>query len=813
MDLSLINKPSRYIGNEINSIRKDLNKVALKIALVFPDVYEVGMSHLGIHILYHILNSREDIAAERVYAPWVDLESILRSNNILLKSIESSIPLKEFDIVGFTLQYELSYTNILNILDLSGIPLCSKDRDSNFPLIIGGGPCAFNPEPLADFFDLFVIGDGEEIIIEISDIIIEWKRKKSRNKKKLLEKLSELEGVYVPILFNPDYDKYGRIRSITPNKKISKRVVKNLNSIPYPISPIIPYTNIIHDRLNIEIARGCTTGCRFCQAGFIYRPLRERSIKNLIDIIDVSLKNSGYEEISLLSLSSGDYRCIKELIKNVMNRYSDKKIALSLPSLKVDAVDNEILLDILRVRKTGFTLAVEAGSERLRRVINKKYNEDDLLKRVSNIAKWGWRSIKLYFMIGLPTEDMDDINGIIDISKKILKAARQKININLHITAFVPKAHTPFQWREQIEIDDIYKKIRYIKRGLSKTNIDIKWQDPFSSLLEGVFARGDRRLSTVLLKAFKSGCHFDGWREYLNRDLWVKAFEESGIEMKFYIRNREYGEAFPWDHINPLVKKDFLISEDKKALEGESTPDCRFNNCLDCGVCDGYNLKNIISENECGITGVKRGYRNSNVKRRIQLKFSKLDLMRYISHLELLNLMHRAVRRAQVPIRFSQGFHPLPRIMFGPPLPVGIESISEYVELEIYGSIKIGELIRNLNKELPHGLEILEGREVSLRSKSLTESISKFLYKVSIKEKDIESILNDIKRIYIIYKGDKPMDIKNLLEDIYISGGSLYMTIKVSKNGWISPIHILKELGLEPQSYNILKMGTIFYGK
>ena len=418
-------------------------------------------------------------------------------------------------------------------------------------------------------------------------------------------------------------------------------------------------------------------------------------------------------------------------------------------------------------------------------------------------------------MIGLPTEDMSDIEGIVDISKRILKASSNRMKVNLHITPFVPKPHTPFQWRAQLGLEDMYKILRYIRKRLNRPNIEVKWQDPFSSVLEGVFARGDRRLSSLLFKAFKLGCHFDGWKEHLRKDLWLKAFKESEIDIDSYIRERDHDEVLPWDHIDPLVKKDFLILEDRKGSEGVYTPDCRFNQCSNCGVCKNYGLKNITAEHKSIPLTSRRSHKREESKRRIRLKFSKFDLMRYVSHLELINIIHRAVRRAKIPVIFSQGFHPMPRIIFGPPLPIGVESVSEYVDLEVYGPLKISELIKDLNKELPHGLEILEGREVSIRGRSLSESISKFLYRISPRDtrnnNEMEDIKERIKNMELVHKDNRTIPLRECLEDLYLSEGSLYMMLKLSKNGWVNPIHILKNLNLEPQAYNILKVNTIFY--
>ena len=591
--LPFVSRPSRYLGNEVNSVHKDSEKVRVKFALAFPDAYEVGMSHIGLQILYSILNSRDDIACERVFTPWIDMEAILRSKGIPLVSLESGLPLRNFDVVGFSLQYELSYTNVLNMLDLSSIPLLADERDENYPIILAGGPCAFNPEPIAEFFDAILIGDGEEAVLEIADAVLRWKEARG-DKGALLKELSRIPGVYIPSFFKVQYYADNTIAKIRPLSKgvdrIKKRVVRDLDTIPHPIRPILPFMKVIHDRLTVEIARGCKRGCRFCQAGFTYRPYRERSLDRVEGIIHKGLAATGYEEISLLSLSAGDYSSIRELLTDVMGRYEGEKVAISLPSMRIETLTQQMMDQIVRVRKTGFTMAPEAGTPRLRDVINKGIEEERLFEATWHLSQRGWQSVKLYFMIGLPTEREEDLSAVGDLSGKlrfVRGRGRAPIHVNTSVSTFVPKAHTPFQWEPQIPLGEILERHTYLKSKLREQGVRLKWQDPRMSLLEGVFARGDRRLSRVLMEAHNLGCRFDGWGEHFSFDLWKRAFDSCGVSMECYANRRmAFSEVLPWEHIDSGVKKEFLLRDWERSMGGEMSPQCREDSCEDCGACD-----------------------------------------------------------------------------------------------------------------------------------------------------------------------------------------------------------------------------------
>lgn len=592
--LNRVQKPARYVGGEWNSARKNWDSVSVKVAFAFPDTYEVGMSYLGLQILYHLVNSRRDSLMERVFAPWIDMEKEMRERRIPLFSLESQKPVGDFDIIAFTLQYEMTFTNVINMLDLAGLPLHTSQRTGQHPLVIAGGPCAFNPEPLSDFIDLFVIGEGEEVFTELLDLWISLKGKASREC--FLVEASKIQGVYIPSLYEISW-KDGKIRSIKPGldeipETVTKRVARNFDRVSFPDSPIVPTTEIIHDRIMLEIARGCTRGCRFCQAGMIYRPVREKSPTTLVAQARKLSANTGYGEISLTSLSASDYSCITEVVHQLLEELQDKKTSISLPSLRVDAFSIELAKEIQRTRRAGLTFAPEAGTQRLRNTINKGVTEEDLLTAVSAAFAAGWSALKLYFMIGLPTEEMEDIEGIVRLSRQVLEkgfsmgVSPGRAKVTVSVSSFVPKAHTPFQWEPQAPQDYLFSVQKTLKKALKEKSLIFHWHDPRVSFIEAVFARGDRRLGGALEKAWSLGCRFDGWSECFNDLLWRKAFELTGINPESYAYKRyAYGDLLSWDHIHTGVSKKYLIREHKRAMSAEATPDCRAGNCPGCGLC------------------------------------------------------------------------------------------------------------------------------------------------------------------------------------------------------------------------------------
>lgn len=590
-----VQKPGRYTGGELNSVIKDKDKVDIRFAFCFPDVYEVGMSHLGMKILYSQFNEREDIWCERVFAPWTDMEEQMRKNNIPLYALESGDGLDKFDFIGFTLQYELSFTNILYMLELGNIPLLSKDRHDLFNIVVAGGPCACNPEPLADFIDLFFIGEGEEVDLEVMDLYKQC-RANGETKQQFLEKAAQIQGVYVPSLYDVEYNDDGTIKSFTPQNNapavIKKRIITDLDNLYYPESFVVPSIEIVHDRAMAEIFRGCIRGCRFCQAGFLYRPVREKSPEVIDRQCHMLCNNTGYDEVSLSSLSSSDYTKIGELLGNLTKWSKDENVSISLPSLRVDGFSDEILSKIKTVRKSGLTFAPEAGTQRLRDVINKNVTEEELMSTCSTAFNGGWTTVKLYFMIGLPTETLDDVAGIAQLGQKVVNAYynaenRQKgksVKVTLSTAGFVPKPFTPFQWFPQDTMDKLKEKQMHLKDSITTKKINYNYHDSSTSFVEAVFARGDRRLCKALLKAHEKGMIFDGWGDFFSLDKWLEVFDECGIDPAFYAnRQREFDELLPWDHIDYGVKKSFLIEECKKAYKNETTPNCR-EKCSNCGA-------------------------------------------------------------------------------------------------------------------------------------------------------------------------------------------------------------------------------------
>lgn len=590
-----VQKPTRYIGNEYNSVHKSLENINIRFAFCFPDVYEVGMSHLGMKILYHILNREDDIYCERVFAPWIDMEEKMRENDIPLFALETGDSIENFDFVGFTLQYEMSYSNILNMLNLAGIPFFSKDRKDGQPFVCMGGPCAYSAEALADFADFFMLGEGEEIIVEVMDVYRKWK-KRGGTRKEFLFDIAKIEGIYVPSFYNIEYNDDNTVKSISPKyenipEKVKKRIIEDMDSVFYPTKMIVPFQEIVHDRIMLEMFRGCIRGCRFCQAGIIYRPVREKSKETLIRQAKELLENTGYEEISLSSLSTSDYRSLADFTSELIEITEKEKVNLSLPSLRVDNFSLELMEKVQKVRKSSLTFAPEAGTQRMRDVINKGITEDDVLKGANLAFAGGYSSVKLYFMIGLPFETLEDVAGIGELAEKVLdeyysfpKDKRPKnLRLTVSVSSFVPKAFTPFQWAKQNTIDELREKQHVIRDNIKRRAINYNYHESMVSVLEGVFARGDRRLSKVLVKAFEKGVRFDGWADCFDNEKWNEAFKECGIDKEFYTRERNFDEILPWDMIDVGVSKKFLINEAKKAERAEITPNCRAK-CAGCGA-------------------------------------------------------------------------------------------------------------------------------------------------------------------------------------------------------------------------------------
>jgi radical SAM-linked protein len=713
VNLSRFQRPSRYIDSEINVLKKE---APLRVALAFPDIYDVGMSHLGLRILYDIVNSIPYASAERVFHPWLDLEQEIKACGKTITSLESRRPLGEFDVVGFSLQYELSYTSVLNMLRLGGIPLRAAERESSRkgPLIIAGGPCTVNPMPMSPFVDAFLVGDGEEAIKEILDVVYRAKSE-GGERKSILKALATIEGVFVP--------------GVSPGAK--RRIVKSLDDAPYPISPIVPFTEIVHDRINIEVSRGCSMGCRFCQAGVIYRPMRERSPEKVLEIASKSLKATGYEEIAFTSLSAGDYSCLLPLIKSFNRKFAESRIGISLPSLRVKAVDKEILKEIRSVRKTGFTIAPEAATERLRAAINKDFKEEDFHKAVQSLFKEGWQNLKLYFMIGLPGERDEDIEAIPQMVKKTLKVAKSHssryINITVAVSPFVPKSHTPFQWCGQADMDYMKEKRDYLRQNLKRINI--RGHDERMSLLEAAFARGDERLADLLEAALAEGSRLDGWTEAFDYAIWLRAMEKTGVKVEEYAK-RQYspGDRLPWDVIDIGVDKKYLENEYARSLENKVTEECRAV-CSECGLeCEDGGKPENMALNTVRLLKIQETPARNPI--RVRAEFSKTGLMRHLSHRELMTHVTRALRRAGVQLEYTQGFHPNPKVAFGPPLGVGVAGLREYFDIGMYPTIALSALMDRINSSLSPGVKVNEMAAIGLKDPSLQGFVSRYIYEI-----------------------------------------------------------------------------------
>ncbi len=593
--LNSIQKPARYTGGEFSSVIKE--NATVRMALAFPDIYEVGMSYLGFKILYHLVNKMDDVAAERVYAPWVDLEEKMRAEDIVLSTLETKQALCECDLVGFTLQYELSYTNILNMLDLGKVTVLAADRKEDEPFVVVGGPCVYNPEPLAEVFDFAIVGEGEEVLIEVLECYKNWKvAGKPGGRKGFLEKVVTIKGIYVPAFYDVSYNADGTVAEVTPNnalapKTVEKRVVKDMNSIDFPTAPIVPFNEIVHDRIMLEVFRGCSRGCRFCHAGMVYRPVRERKPEVLKELARELVKNTGYNEISLVSLSTADYSCLGPVIEDMIAEFKKDRVSVSLPSLRIDSFDVELAKKVQEVRKSGLTFAPEAGSQKMRDVINKGVTEEDLMNAVGAAFESGWKKVKLYFMIGLPEETDEDILAIADLARKVQWKYKEVVGqgggqVTVSASGFVPKPYTPFQWSGQTELEELRRKQFLLKDALKMKNVSFQYHDARTSIIEGVFARGDRRLGKVLYEAWSKGARFDGWIEHFSYDNWLEALASCGLSQEFYAqRERGENEVFPWEHLEPAISRKFLWNEYQKALAQTLTHDCRHGTCTGCGVC------------------------------------------------------------------------------------------------------------------------------------------------------------------------------------------------------------------------------------
>ena len=803
--LPFVIKPGRYIGNELNVIKKEPED-KLKFALIYPDIYEIGMSYLGLQILYYIINKRPTTLCERAFLPWPDADELLRKNTIPLFTLESHTPLKEFDILGFSLTYELNYTGVLNILELSGIPLFSSERREDFPLVIGGGFSAFNPEPMADFFDLFVIGDAEEIINQLLNLI-EMRKKTGKKKSELLLELSRLQGIYVPSFYEPKYDAANRFNGLSSKisgvpEKIKANTIPELKSEYYPFAPLVPFIETTHNRLTLEIMRGCGQACRFCEATSIYRPKREKSVEQVLKEAESGIANTGWQEISLLSLSSTDYHNLTELVQRLQKKFSPKKVSIALPSLRPGSFSMEIAKTITQTKKTGLTFAPEAGTQRLRDVIRKNITEEDLLKSVEIAYSSGWNLIKLYFMIGLPTETEEDLKGIAELVRKVFKIGKYfgaGKRLNVTISPFTPKPHTPFQWEKQEKFEEIEKKIFFLKDLLDFRNLKVSYREPLVSFLEGVLGRGDRKLSKVIYSAWENGAELDAWTEFFNYAYWRNAFEENRIDPEEYLRPRNLDEVLPWEHIDKGINKDFLKRERERAFSSEKVIEEKEPEMVQI---TGKTVQ--VEKEDEDIYGRKKKrvapISTATVARsKLRLRWSKGEEVRFTSHLDVLRTFERAIRRSGIPIAYSEGFHPHPKIAFGPPLPLGLISEAEYLDLQLTEPFSNQFLLR-LNKALPQGFKILEAKTIFTKAESLSSAINSALYKTElplteeeIKEK-IEYTLSqrNLMASRVSKEELKEVDIRFEIFKLEIEDSILRMILSVGSSGYAKPQEVLR---------------------
>lgn len=784
-----VEKPSQYLGNEVNAIHKDFAAQKLRVALVFPDAYEIGMSHMGLKILYDILNNIEGVVAERCFAPGRGFENALRANAMALYGLESKTPLSEFDVIAITLPYELTYTNLVNILDLAGIPVWQKERGENHPVVLAGGTGAYNPEPVADFLDAVAIGDGEEIILEFVSKMLGWKKRhgidrlrqnaKDGSRAEILDELKTLEGMYVPSFFAPSYNDDGTLAAMNPLKpdyaSVKKRVVNDLNAQPYPTKLVLPNIKLVHDRIGIEIQRGCTRMCRFCQAGYIDRPTRQRSPERVLEIADKSYEETGISEISLLSLSAGDYQTIVPTMKALNARYAGKNVAISVPATRTETLTPELIAEVKKVRKTGFTIAPEAGSERMRRVINKGNKTEDLMRACHNAFSAGYRLIKFYYLCGIPFEHDEDLIGMADEADQALRIGFKftgQAEINMSVSTLVPKPFTPFQWDPQITIEETKRRHALIKRHIRDKRVRFKYHEPEMSFLEGVFSRGDRRLSKAVYRAFENGCRFDEWQEHFDFAKWQKTFEETGIDTAFYVhRLRDQNEVMPWDHLFSQMLKTWLWDERENARIEAYQADCSLEKCASfCGACDFKTVKNRIYVIDEKPLAAKKGNREwygrfgqkgptpfsdpshdqsqppqelkaenpepqavlPKERFKLRVSFAKMGLAALIGHSELLNHLRRAILRTGAPVAYSEGFHPQMKISMGYALPLGMESESESFDLALTKAIDPEKFIVSLNAALPQGISAQNADYIDFKSPSLYSLTQAVSYRVEL---------------------------------------------------------------------------------
>jgi radical SAM family uncharacterized protein/radical SAM-linked protein len=826
--LENVEKPGRYLGGEWNAVKKDPDRVKARVALAFPDLYEVGMSYLGQKILYSILNAQPDILAERVYAPWKDMEQELRTRNIPLFSLENRIPLDRFDIIGFSLLYELNYSNVLNILDLGQIPIFSGDRDLDRPLVMAGGPAAFNPEPLAQFFDLFLIGDGEEAFLEIIHSYLTLKEE-LKDKGTVLAEMSKIKGVYVPSLYLPYRPRESSLLAIIPRnqapRKIKKRIFHPLREISLPEDIVVPHIQVIFDRIAVEVARGCPQNCRFCQASSIYFPYRVKSPSSVIEAILNSLHSTGYKDVSLASLSVSDYPYLERVIATLMGELDKHKVSLSLSSLRPRGLTSEVVKNIVKVRKTGFTLVPEAGTQRLRAVINKCLRDDEIKEAARLAFGEGWLRLKLYFMVGLPTETHEDLDGIVDVVKEILSIGRSILKrfpqINLSLSSFIPKPHTPFQWVQMDEKQILAEKHMYVTSRL-KPFSSVRWsKDPLEkSILEGIFSRGDRRLNGVLFNAWKNGARFDSWKDEFRFQIWESAFESENIDGRDYLSALDQDMVLPWDHIDSGFKKRHLLTELGQALKGIPSSSCRERKCEECRGCAFSKFDEVKFDEE--VAPFKSDFplfgKRTEKIHRYRAFYRKEKQARFLSQIAMNNALHQGFRRAGIPVCYSEGFHPKMMMSHLPALPLGMEGKEECIEFKSQNVFSEVDFLSRINKFLQEGIEFLKLDRLPDSEPSINKQIGSFVYSLDLTAKKIKKTVENftqakseseyylaVKRLVDAYL-DKAPD--GSLEEISIDEdeGKLYLWLKPKAEKYARPQDLVRDiLGIQNPTFSMAR--------
>lgn len=868
--LRRVEKPSRYTGGEVNQIKKDLSQVELKVGLSYPDVYEVGMSHIGLKIIYEVLNQRPEVAAERVYAPWPDYEAILRDRGERLSTLENRIPLAELDLIGFTLQYELSYTNLVNILDLGGVPLRARDRQPHHPVVIGGGSCAYNPEPLAPIMDAICLGDGEELVLEVADAVrVSKARRESRED--LWARLAEIQGCYVPALYEVRYHEDGRVAEIVAKpgapKRVRKRIIPSLDAAPYFTKDIVPNTEIIHDRYGVEVQRGCMRGCRFCQAGYVYRPERQRAPETVRRLVRAGLEATGVSQYGLLSLSLGDYNCIEPLLLSLMDEHADQKAAISTPSMRLESVTPAIMDQIARVKASGFTVAPEAGSDRMRAVINKNIDEDVLLELVGALFSRGWRTLKLYFMLGLPTETYDDLQAIMDLGARCRARARKHCSsptITVSVSSFVPKSHTPFQWSPQITLEEIKARQSFLWQEARKAKLNYRNHEATSSIMEGVFSRGDRRVGELLLRAHALGARMDGWQEHHRLATWDRALSDLGLDRRWYNhRRRDVTEVFPWDHIDSGVKKEWLWEDWMASLDAGRVEDCSESPCYDCGVCDHRVIHNRVYVEDAAGAKPKHRQRKRYIARsmddlvqlpnlslrtaptpaaaaepsppppkpveeifdvslplelrlRFRLRFAKRGVQALSGNQEIMATFQRALKRGRVPALFTKGMNPHMKLAVSPPIPLGTWSEAEFIDIEVRAPFTAEAIEQALAGQLPEGLVLHEVQALPFQAAPLAEAIASARWRIEVPPGfDLEPVLSwwrsgEPRSIETVTKGNRrTVSLREEILELETAPSALLVRVRVKGGGKLRAV-LEAALGADPLSsgFSATKLGV-----